>query len=217
MSLNKLVFAREFAGHVREVGAILPSSRYLGRASARYSRPAGDPTEPIRVLDAGAGTGSFTCEIIPELQRGDCLDAVELNPMLCAILQDRLKGNGLLAEPGIEVNLINGDLLTFPLDVQYDRIVSSLPLTNLPVEFVELFLDRMMALLKPGGVFSYVLYAALGTIKYALSSAKACALIDRKSVAMSQYADQYQIERTIVWRNVPPTWVFYRQKPTGSG
>jgi len=180
MSLDKMIFAQEFMKHLREVGAIMPSSRFLGRASARYSRPAGDSTGPIRVLEAGAGTGSFTCEIIPDLAAGDCLDAIELNPMFCAILQDRLDRSGLLTDTRAEVNLINGDLLMFPLDAKYDRIISSLPLTNLPVDFVELFLGRMMALLKPGGVFSYVQYAALGTIKYAFSNATARAAIDEK-------------------------------------
>ena len=215
MSLNKLIFALEFARHLREVGAILPSSRYLGRAGARYIRPVVGSTGPIRVLEAGSGTGSFTCEIIPELEMGDCLDAIELNPMLCAILYDRLSGNGMLAEPGIQVNLINADLLAFPMDAQYDRIISSLPLSNLPVDFVETFLERMMALLKPGGVFSYVQYAALRTIKYAFSSAAARALIEQKSAYMAKYADQYQFERAIVWRNVPPTWVYYWRKPVG--
>lgn len=217
MSIDKMIFAQEFVKHLREVGAIMPSSRYLGRASARYRRPAGDFARPVRVLEAGAGTGSFTCEIIPDLAAGDCLDAIELNPMLCAILQDRLSRNGLLADTSAEVNLINGDLLTFPLDVSYDRIISSLPLTNLPVDFVELFLGRMMALLKPGGVFSYVQYAALGTIKYAFSNAAARATIDKKSAAMLNYANKYQLERTLVWRNVPPTWVFYWRKPIDAG
>ncbi len=140
MSIDKLLFAREFVTNLREVGAVLPSSRYLGRASARYSRPANGLRRPLRILEAGAGTGSFTCEIIPQLEPGDCLDAIELNPTLCALLHERLSSSGLLADPSVEVNLINGDLLTFPLDTKYDRIISSLPLTDLPVDFVDLVL-----------------------------------------------------------------------------
>lgn len=216
MSIDKLLFAQEFVKHLREVGAILPSSRYLGRASAKHIRPAGGLTRPIRVLEAGAGTGSFTCEIIPRLSTGDSLDAIELNSMLCSMLHDRLSRNGLLSDPSVEVNLINGDLLFFPLDTTYDRIVSSLPLTNLPVAFVELFLSRMMALLKPGGVFSYVQYAALGTMKVAVGNSAARTKIEQKSAVMQTYAEQYQFERSLVWRNVPPTWVYYWRKPTVS-
>ena len=137
MSIDKLLFAREFVTNLREVGAVLPSSRYLGRASARYSRPAHGYSRPLRILEAGAGTGSFTCEIIPQLEPGDCLDAIELNPTLCALLHERLGSSGLLADPSVEVNLINGNLLTFPLNATYDRIISSLPLTDLPVNFVD--------------------------------------------------------------------------------
>ena len=214
MSIDKLLFAREFVTNLREVGAVLPSSRYLGRASARYSRPANGLRRPLRILEAGAGTGSFTCEIIPQLEPGDCLDAIELNPTLCALLHERLGNSGLLADPSVEVNLINGDLLTFPLDTKYDRIISSLPLTNLPVDFVDLFLAQMMVLLKPGGVFSYVQYAALGKIKYTLGGDSARAVMEQKSAVMDKYTKPYQFERTLVWRNVPPTWVYYWRKPT---
>lgn len=216
-TVDQLTFGLEFARNLREVGALLPSSRYLGRAGAAYVAEVCEGDGPIRVLEAGAGTGSFTVEIIPRLQAGDRLDAFELNPIFCAGLQARLRAAGPRLNPGVQINLINGDLLAFPLDTQYDNIVSSLPLSNLPVDFVDRFLAQMIALLKPGGVFSYVQYAALGKTKYAFGSVAARSTIEQKSAVVQKYADQYQIERTLVWRNVPPTWVFYWQKPVASG
>ena len=69
--MDQLSFTLEFIRNLRDVGAVLPSSRYLGRASAEHIAHEATRSHPIRVLEAGAGTGSFTCEIIPRLGQGD--------------------------------------------------------------------------------------------------------------------------------------------------
>lgn len=79
------------------------------------------------MLEAGAGTGSFTREIIPHLKPGDALDAVEINPKLINFLDQRIKLDLDFARQTGDIRLINADLLQFPFDTQYDYIVFVLP------------------------------------------------------------------------------------------
>jgi hypothetical protein len=73
-------------------------------------------------------------------------------------------------------------------------------------------LDLMMTQLKPGGIFSHVRYAFIGRVKYLLSGAEGQANIRAYRKMMQQFAGRYQIDRRLVWLNIPPTWVFYWQK-----
>jgi phospholipid N-methyltransferase len=210
MSHQKLFFQQFFADFFH-VGAILPSSRYLGRAVVSYLA---QKQGQVRVLEAGAGTGPFTREIVPLLQPGDILDAVELNPKLIAILEQRFKQEPEFQVPdGVKVNLIAGDVRTVAQAHHYDYIVFSLPLTNFPPTLVQEILDLMMAQLRPGGVFSYVHYIFVSRFKYVFSSAAVRADIKANKKIIGSFAGQYQIERRAVLRNVPPSWAYFWQKP----
>lgn len=207
------LFFRQFRRDFFHMGAVLPSSRYLGRAGAAYLA---QKQGPVRVLEAGAGTGSFTREIIPLLEPGDTLDAVELNTGLLARLQRRLYTEATFApRPGVTVNLINADIRSVASG-QYDYIIFSLPLTNFPPALVEEILSLMMARLKPGGVFSYVKYIFISRLKYWWGNHNIKAGMDANQAIIQSFAARYQINRRAVLRNVPPTWVYYWQKPVGN-
>ncbi|GAB4433676.1 MAG: hypothetical protein Kow0031_15280 [Anaerolineae bacterium] len=208
------LFIRQFKDDFFHMGAILPSSRYLGQAGARYLARR-DPTRPVRVLEAGAGTGSFTREIVPLLRPGDTLDAVELNGSLVAHLRRRLAVEpAFKAAPGVEINLINADVRSMAAG-EYDYIVFSLPLTNFPPPLVEEILSLMVERLKPGGVFSYVKYIFISRFKYAFGGAETRAQMDANAAIIARFAERYQFDQQAVTRNVPPTWVYYWQQPTG--
>jgi phospholipid N-methyltransferase len=210
MSHQKL-FVQQFFEDFFHVGAILPSSRYLGRAVTSYLA---QKQGQVRVLEAGAGTGPFTREIVPLLQPGDILDAVELNSKLIDTLTLRFEQEPEFQTPeAVEVNLIADDVRNVAKNHQYDYIVFSLPLTNFPPSLVQEILDLMMAQLKPGGVFSYVHYIFVSRLKYVFSSSAARAEIRANKEIISSFADQYQIERRAVMRNIPPSWAYFWQKP----
>ena len=211
MSHQKLFF-QQFFEDFFHVGAILPSSKYLGRAVVSYLA---QKQGPVRVLEAGAGTGPFTREIVPLLQPGDVLDAVELNPKLIATLEQRFQQEPEFQTPaGVAVNLIAGDVRQVAKSHQYDYIVFSLPLTNFPPLLVQEILELMMAQLKPGGVFSYVHYIFISRVKYLFSSSAVRTEVKANKTIISTFANQYQIERRAVLRNVPPSWAYFWQKPS---
>ena len=210
MAHQKLFFQQFFADFFH-VGAILPSSRYLGKAVVSYLA---QEQGQVRVLEAGAGTGPFTREIVPLLQPGDILDAVELNPKLIAMLEQRFaREPEFRTLDGVEVNLIADDVRNVAKKHHYDFIVFSLPLTNFPPSLVQEILDLMMAQLRPGGVFSYVHYIFISRLKYVFSSSAMRAEIRANKKIITSFADQYQIERRAVLRNVPPSWAYFWQKP----
>ncbi len=208
------LFWQQFRRDFFHMGAVLPSSPALARAGVVYL--AHRQPGPVRVLEAGAGTGSFTREIVPLLQPGDTLDVVELSPDLMAVLRRRFAIEPKFQpRPGVTINLINADIRTIAAG-QYDYIVFSLPLTNFPPALVEEILGLMINRLKPGGVFSFVKYIFISRFKYLFSPAAAKANMDANLSIIQSFAANYQIAQRTVIFNVPPTWVFYWQKPHGN-
>jgi phospholipid N-methyltransferase len=208
------IFFRQFIEDFYHVGAILPSSRALARAGAAYLA---QKQGPVQALEAGAGTGAFTREILPLLEAGDALDVVEINPHLMAYLRQRFKqAADFQVKPGVEVTFINDDIRNIDPHKSYDYIISALPLTNFPPALVEEILSRMVAALKPGGVFSYVKYIFIGRLKYLFGSQKTRAAMTETQEIIKRFAGQYQLEQRMVLLNAPPTWVYYWQKPKNS-
>jgi phospholipid N-methyltransferase len=208
---HQKLFFQQFFEDFFHVGAILPSSRYLGQAVVSYLA---QKQGQVRVLEAGAGTGPFTREIVPLLQPGDILDAVELNSKLIDTLEQRFAQEPEFQTPeGVTANLIADDVRNVAKHHQYDYIVFSLPLTNFPPELVQEILDLMMDRLKPGGVFSYVHYIFVSRFKYVFSSSAVRAEIRANKEIIASFANQYQIERRAVVRNIPPSWSYFWQKP----
>lgn len=208
---QQTLFFRQFLDDFVNMGAILPSSPALGRAAVAYlARKQGQ----VDVLEAGPGTGPFTREIVPLLTAGDTFDMVELNTNLIAYLKKRLAEEAAFqVAPGVKAHLINADLRSLGPGKAYDYIIFSLPLTNFPPPLVDEVLTLMVDRLKPGGVFSYVKYAFISQVKYWLGGRAAHKPMDANQAIIRRFAEQYQIERRLVWPNVPPTWVHYWQKP----
>ena len=209
VSEQKLFF-RQFIASFFQMGSILPSSGALAQAGVAYLA---QKQGSVRVLEAGAGTGAFTRKIVPLLESGDSLDVVEISPDLMAYLQQRFKQEpDFQTKPGVEVNFINDDIRNIG-STTYDYIIFSLPLTNFPPIMVQELLNLMTDRLKPGGVFSYVKYIFIGRLKYLFSGSNIRAEMKVKQEIIKCFADQYQLKRRAVLFNVPPTWVYYWQKP----
>ena len=206
---HRNLFVRNFFTNFTEIGAILPSSRYLGQAGAAYlARKQG----PVAVLEVGAGTGSFTREILPHLTGGDSLSMVEINTGLIAALKHRFEHDPAFQTPsGVTLNFINADVRTLGPPT-YDYIIFSLPLTNFPPRLVKEILSLMIDRLKPGGVFSYVKYAFIWRFKYQFGDWSVKNEMVANQIIIEDFAARYQIDQRLVWPNVPPTWVYYWQR-----
>lgn len=123
-----------------------------------YDRKAGtDPAEDVEVLrglglgeadtvvDLGAGTGTFALAIAPFCHR---VIAVDVSPVMLGLLGEKVRQHGI-----DNVTLVQSGFLSYrhqgePADVVYTRNA----LHHLPDFWKVLALDRMAAILKPGGV-----------------------------------------------------------------
>jgi phosphatidylserine decarboxylase len=154
MAARRWVFIREFFRRQRQIGSLWPSTPYLGREMAWMisTRPQG-----LRVLEVGPGVGPVTEQIIHKLDRVDALVLVELNPHFCEILRE--KAREWRRNPKCpQLEIIEGDVLVYQSEKKFDAIVSALPLTNFPSDWVARVFDQFGRLLVPGGTVSYFEY-----------------------------------------------------------
>lgn len=207
MSLREtLYFVRHLRRTFGSVGAVLPTSSSAARAlTAELARHAG----PKTILEVGAGTGAITAEIVKYLGPHDRLVLCELNPDFAVYLRGRLQRDPAFRRVRERVTLRQMSVTELEGDETFDYIVSSLPFSALPPETTEAALARLRALLKPGGVLSYIEYAYLRALKRHLIPAPQRQQIARAKqvdVALARYLP-HQFRRETVWRNAPPTWV----------
>ncbi|HET9997264.1 MAG TPA: rRNA adenine N-6-methyltransferase family protein, partial [Nocardioides sp.] len=82
---DRLRFLRAFAANPRQVGAILPTSRL----AVRDMLDMGDVRGASLVVELGAGTGSQTSEILARMGPDARLVALEIDPRLAKLLDER--------------------------------------------------------------------------------------------------------------------------------
>src|SRR6185503_6438512 len=136
------LFFREFRRNFHTTGSITPSSRFLGKALARFvgrnalgrNAPGANGNyahgnhaydgHPRRVLEVGPGTGAVTTHIVRELGPDDRFDLVELNESFVDLLRRRFA-----EEPDLRAVSDRTRILHQPLEEvaecgAYDAIVS---------------------------------------------------------------------------------------------
>lgn len=200
------LFLSEFRRTFRTTGAVLPSSRWLAQALARY---VGAGEHPQRILEVGPGTGAVTRQIISAMRPDDTLDLVELNERFVAHLNDRFAVDPHFRAVGDRAQVIHKPVEDLPADDPYDLIISGLPLNNFAVDQVESILAAFQQLLKPGGTLSFFEYIALREAKTAVSFGGERQRLRGIAKALRRWLDEHQIHRDSVWRNAPPAWVHH--------
>ncbi|MCX6050222.1 MAG: methyltransferase domain-containing protein [Chloroflexi bacterium] len=200
---EQLEFFRQFVSNFRETGAVLPTSSFAAQA---LSRQCAQWRGPKRVLEAGAGTGAITTEIIKHLRPDDQFVACEINPTLAAYLRKRFASETAFHSVADQCTVYEGSILDLPTDEKFDFIISAIPFNNCPPDFVAAVFAHYQALLKPGGVLSYIEYIGGRTLKQTFA---ANATNKRLIEILAQQRDRYEFQRDVVLRNVPPAWVHH--------
>lgn len=199
-------FWREFRTRYRTTGAVLPSSRYLGRALARHV----DPAAPwLRILEVGPGTGAVTREILKRLGPDHALDLVELNDRFVDLLRKKFDTHPAWRRLASQCRVIHSPVEELPSSQPYDVIVSGLPLNNFTAAEVEGLLRTLARRLKPAGILSFFEYIAIRTAR-SLVGGRA----DRQRLAavgrvLDEVLRRCEVGREGVLRNVPPAWVHH--------
>lgn len=200
-----IAFLRRFLANPQQVGAVAPSSRRLAEA---LGQPMSHRTQPSRILEVGAGTGAITRHLVELLGPDDHLDICELRPDFCAILE-----RDTLSQPAAKLARSQGRIQLLACRVEqidkpghYDFIISGLPLNSFDRESVEAILDRVMANLAPGGVFSYFEYVGLGRITRHLASFATRQRTRAVRDLLKQRIHRHQFARRMVLWNMPPAY-----------
>lgn len=149
---QRLRFFRSFLANPRQVGAVLPTSRWavrdmLGMANLPQAR---------LVAEIGAGTGAYTGEILQRLPPEARFLAFEIDPDLAAVLSESFDDPRLETINDSAANIeeyLDGD--------KVDVIVSAVPFTSLPEDAKESVFRAAARALGPEGVMVQIQYSTV--------------------------------------------------------
>ena len=149
---DRLRFLRAFAANPRQVGAILPTSRQ----AVRDMLDLGDVPAAGLVVELGAGTGVQTGEILARMRPDARLIALEIDPRLAALLEERYD------DPRLQVVADSAEHLQKHLDGELaDVVVCALPFTSLEPGLRRRILESLPRALAPRGVALVIQYSPL--------------------------------------------------------
>ena len=181
------LFLQELLNRPRQVGAVLPSSRKLARAMAKWLPPG----TTGHVLELGPGTGVVTEALFHRGLRQEQLLAIEMSANMADHLRVRFP----------RANIVTGD--AFRLDeivreqlgpkAQIAMVFSSLPLLNFEPAAADSLARQIKAILPPQGKMVQFSY------NVANKQPKAAAHFE-------------VVASDLIWLNVPPARVMVYQK-----
>jgi phosphatidylethanolamine/phosphatidyl-N-methylethanolamine N-methyltransferase len=180
---DEVKFIRSWIEKPISIGAVMPSSRVLARAMARYV----DPESNGPVIELGPGTGPVTQALVGQGIDPARLVLVEFNPDFCRLLRARYPA----------ATVVQGDayrlrrLLDGYVDEPAAAVVSGLPLVTKPLRTRLRLISDAMTLLAAGAPFVQFTYAMVPPIPKGLSGVRAEA-------------------SELIWMNLPPArvWVY---------
>lgn len=199
-------FLIEAARDIRTTGAIAPSSRALARLLTEPVRAR--TGRPLNILEAGAGTGSVTRALIPQLSASSRLDIVEANPRFADRLRHLVRTHPHLAGRTEQVRVHQARVEQVETDRRYDVIVSGLPFANFTPGQVETIMDRYLELLHPGGTLTYFAYRGTSLARRLLPSRTETRRHRAAQEVLSSYQRRYGASCAAVWGNLPPAKVW---------
>ena len=149
---DRLKFLKAFLANPRQVGAILPTSRW----AVRDMLDLGDVPNAKLVVELGAGTGVQTGELLARLGPEAELMAVEIDPALAGLLAGRYR------DPRLHVVCDSAENLAEHLDGRRaDIVVSALPYTSFAPALRQRILDVLPQIVAPGGAVLVIQYSPL--------------------------------------------------------
>lgn len=183
-----------------QVGEVAPMSSSVASELARFVGASKGPAK--RYLEAGGGCGAVSVCLAAALRPEDHLDVIEIDEVMCEMLEQRLQ-----EYPNVSVHCCS--ILDWDFTDGYDGIISTLPFNSLGFEFSEKVIEYFKKAARRDCVFSYVEYKI---VKHALQYFYTSD--NRKNFQVTQdflqqLRDQFLIEHTTVYFNVPPTTIYH--------
>ena len=149
---DRLRFLRAFLAHPRQVGAVLPTSRWAVRDMLDLA----DVPGAELVVELGAGTGVTTGEVLARLKPGARLIALEIDPGLSRMIEQRYPDPRLSVVADTAENIdahSNGE--------KADVVVCALPFTSFPPPLRRRMLDLLPRIVSETGSVVVIQYSPL--------------------------------------------------------
>ena len=181
-----LTFFRQWMKNPRSMASVAPSGRQLAQMMV-----AALPTGCHRVVELGAGTGAITTALLHSGIRPEALLAVEMNPVLHDLLQQRFPRIHVACNDARHLQRMVGLIGTLEHG-QVDAVCSSLGLLAMPKHLQHDIVSAAFGVLSPSGVFIQYTYGTRSPL-----SADVCAKLGLNCRAFGT-----------AWRNLPPAKVF---------
>ena len=192
--MSLATFASQALANLQTTAAIVPSSRYLGRAMV----------EPLRwknakvVVELGPGTGVMTRELLSLLPPDATLLAFEISPSFVDYLRETIVDDRLhLVQAGAET--APDELRKLGIE-HVDGIVSSLGITLMDEQVIDAIFRGLVPFLDESSTVTQFQYGSRVRLE------------EGRPVYFNVRAllDRYfkTVDSTIVWRNIPPAVVF---------
>jgi phospholipid N-methyltransferase len=145
------------------------------------------------VVEYGPGTGVFTRQILPKLKPGATFFALELDRVLHNTLRQRLPEASVYCDSVANV----GKYLRQHSTETADCIISGLPWASFNAEYQEELLEATLSVLAKGGRF--LTFAYLQGL-----------LLPTGRSFRRKLLEAFMVVRTsrVVWRNLPPAFVY---------
>jgi len=180
---DEMQFIRSWIEKPLSTGAVMPSSRVLARAMARYV----DPQSSGPVIELGPGTGPVTEALVRHGVEPSRLVLVEFNPDFCRLLRTRYPAATVVQGDAYRLRRVLGSYVEEPAAA----VVSGLPLVTKPLRTRLRLISDAMTLLAEGAPFVQFTYAMLPPIPKELSGVRA-------------------ESSELIWMNLPPArvWVY---------
>ena len=144
---HPIAFLKGFLDRPKEVGSILPSSRWMER---RITRTADIQSARI-VVELGPGTGGTTKALLRAMAPDAKLLAIEINPDFCHLLERTVDDPRLIVHHGSAAE-ITAALMEHGLDAP-DVVLSGIPFSTMPEPIALSILGSVKESLPTGGRF----------------------------------------------------------------
>lgn len=143
---DRVLFLREFLKHPRQIGSIIPSSRFLEKRLMELGEVASAKT----IVELGSGTGGTTRAILAAMPEDARLLCIEINPRFCAWLEN-IKDPRLIVHCGSAADL--RELLEQYALPAPDMVLSGIPFSTMGDELGTRIIETIHSTLSPGGRF----------------------------------------------------------------
>lgn len=144
---HPVAFLRGFIERPKEVGSIIPSSRFMERRITRTAEIA----QSKLIIELGPGTGGTTKALLKAMAPDAKLLAIEINPGFCDLIRETLPDPRLIVHEGSAAEIPEA-LVKHDLGAP-DVVLSGIPFSTMPREIGLSILRTTKESLAPGGRF----------------------------------------------------------------